>query len=451
MSESRTDLATIFALSSGRGRAGVAVIRIAGPRAGVVVDRMAAPRPKPRYAAFRRVKHPDSGQILDEALVLWLPGPRTETGEDMAELQIHGGAAVIRAVLGAIICIAGCRPAEPGEFAQRAFHNGRLDLTAAEGLADLIDAETEAQRRQALVQAGGGLARLYDGWRERLLAARGLAEAAIDFSDEADVAADALAGARREAEMLLAEVEAHLADGHRGEIVRDGFRVVLAGPPNVGKSSLLNALTRRDVAIVSPEAGTTRDVLEVRLDLGGYAVVLTDTAGIRDAEGAIEAEGIRRTLARARDADLVLWLVDAASIGPARPVDLQTIDAPILVVANKADLIGEKSKSEIPVNAILVSAVSGAGLAELIARLAAEVSAKAGGGDAPPVLSQERHRLGLSQGRDALRRILLDADLGAELQAEELRLAADALGRVVGRVDVEDVLAQIFGRFCIGK
>ena len=265
MSESRTDLATIFALSSGRGRAGVAVIRIAGPRAGVVVDRMAAPRPKPRYAAFRRVKHPDSGQILDEALVLWLPGPRTETGEDMAELQIHGGAAVIRAVLGAIVCIAGCRPAEPGEFAQRAFHNGRLDLTAAEGLADLIDAETEAQRRQALVQAGGGLARLYDGWRERLLAARGLAEAAIDFSDEADVAADALAGARREAEMLLAEVEAHLADGHRGEIVRDGFRVVLAGPPNVGKSSLLNALTRRDVAIVSPEAGTTRDVLEVPL------------------------------------------------------------------------------------------------------------------------------------------------------------------------------------------
>ena len=326
-----------------------------------------------------------------------------------------------------------------------------MDLTAAEGLADLIDAETEAQRRQALVQAGGGLARLYDGWRERLLAARGLAEAAIDFSDETDVAADALAGARREAEMLLAEVEAHLADGHRGEIVRDGFRVVLAGPPNVGKSSLLNALTRRDVAIVSPEAGTTRDVLEVRLDLGGYAVVLTDTAGIRDAEGAIEAEGIRRTLERARDADLVLWLVDAASIGPARPVDLQTIDAPILVVANKADLIGEKSKSEIPVNAILVSAVSGAGLAELIARLAAEVSAKSGGGDAPPVLSQERHRLGLSQGRDALRRILLGADLGAELQAEELRLAADALGRVVGRVDVEDVLGQIFGRFCIGK
>ncbi len=449
MSESRTDLATIFALSSGRGRAGVAVIRIAGPRAGVVVDRMAAPRSKARYAAFRRVKHPDSGEVLDEALVLWLPGPRTETGEDMAELQIHGGAAVIRAVLSAIGCIAGCRPAEPGEFAQRAFHNGRLDLTAAEGLADLIDAETEAQRRQALVQAGGGLAQLYDGWRERLLAARGLAEAAIDFSDEADVAADALAGARRDGARLLAEVEAHLADGHRGEIVRGGFRVVLAGPPNVGKSSLLNALTRRDVAIVSPEAGTTRDVLEVRLDLGGYAVVLTDTAGIREAEGAVEAEGIRRTLARARDADLVLWVVDACDPACTRPAEFENI--PILIVQNKIDMAEPSVGKNVPGGIVSVSAVTGQGLEGLITRLKDEVEGSLAGGDASPVLSQERHRRGLSQGRDALRRFLCGGNLGAELQAEELRLAADALGQIVGRVGVEDVLGQIFGRFCIGK
>ncbi len=449
MSESPLDLSTIYALSSGRGRAGIAVIRVAGPQAGAVVDGMASPRPKPRYAAFRRVKHPGSGEVLDEALVLWLPGPGTETGEDMAELQIHGGTAVIRAVLGAIGRIAGCRPAEPGEFAQRAFHNRRLDLTAAEGLADLIDAETEAQRRQALVQAGGGLARLYDGWRERMLVARGLVEAAIDFSDEADVAADAMARAGKEAEKLLAEVEEHLDDGHRGEIVRDGFRVVLAGPPNVGKSSLLNALTRRDVAIVSPEAGTTRDVLDVRLDLNGYAVVLADTAGIREAQGLVEREGIRRTLARARDADLVLWVVDASAPDWQRPAEFENV--PYLIVQNKIDIAGAGTSENVPGGLVSVSAVTGQGIDGLIQRLAGEVEDRTGGSEFAPVLTQQRHRCALEQGRDALRRFLQLGAFGPELKAEELRLAADALGRVVGRVGVEDVLGQIFGRFCIGK
>ena len=443
---------TIFALSSGTGRAGVAVIRVAGPAAGVVVDRMAAPRPKPRYAAFRRVRHPLTAEVLDEALVLWLPGPRTETGEDMAELQIHGGAAVIRAVLQAVGRIDGCRLAEPGEFARRAFHNGRLDLTAAEGLADLIDAETEAQRRQALAQAGGGLAKLYDGWRGRLLTARGLAEAAVDFSDEADVAADALARARLEARTLLVALQEHLDDGHRGEIVRDGFRVVLAGPPNAGKSSLLNALARRDVAIVSPEAGTTRDVLEVRLDLGGYAVVLADTAGLREAQGVVEREGIRRALGRAQDADLVLWLVDSTSPVWTPPMELGVAPDRVLVVLNKIDLSGPVTGQYVPGGIVSVSAVTGLGIAGLIERLHGEIAERLDdAGVGPVVLTQERHRRAIEQSRDALQRFLAGAEAGVELQAEDLRLAADALGRVVGRVGVEDVLGEIFGRFCIGK
>src|SRR5947207_7169603 len=247
---------TIFALSSGHGRAGVAVIRISGPAAGVVLDQMAAPRPRPRFAAFRRIKHPATGELIDHALALWFAGPRSETGEDMAELQVHGGRAVVAAVLEAIGKIEGCRLAEPGEFARRAFENGKLDLTGVEGLADLIDAETAAQRRQALRQTEGALGHLYAGWRQRLIATTALMEAAIDFSDEADVASDAVGKARTEAEALQAEIVRHLDDGHRGEVIREGFRVVLAGPPNVGKSSLLNALARRHVAIVSEEAGT---------------------------------------------------------------------------------------------------------------------------------------------------------------------------------------------------
>ena len=312
---------TIFALSSGHGRAGVAVIRVSGPMAGVVIERMAAPRPKPRFAAFRTIAHPGSGEVLDQALVLWFPAPKSETGEDMAELQVHGGRAVIAGVLGAIGSIAGCRPAEPGEFARRAFENGKLDLTGIEGLADLIDAETAAQRRQALRQADGALARLYGGWRAELIEAMALLEAAIDFSDEGDVAHDAETMARAKVAALADAIARHLDDGHRGELVRDGFQVVLAGAPNSGKSSLLNALARRDVAIVSDEAGTTRDIIEVKLDLEGLPVVVSDTAGIREAAGKVEQEGIRRALQRAKQADLVVWLVDATEVREAASLD----------------------------------------------------------------------------------------------------------------------------------
>jgi tRNA modification GTPase len=441
---------TIFALSSGHGRAGVAVIRVSGPVAGYVLDRMAAPRPKPRFAALRRIKHPWDGEVLDDGLALWFEGPKSETGEDMAEIHVHGGRAVIAAVLEGIGAIEGCRLAEPGEFARRAFENGKLDLTGVEGLADLIDAETAAQRRQALRQAEGALGQLYAGWRQRLVAATALMEAAIDFSDEVDVARDSVAKARVEAEALQAEILAHLDDGHRGEVIREGFRVVLAGPPNVGKSSLLNALARRDVAIVSAEAGTTRDVIEVKLDLDGLPIVVSDTAGIREATGSVEREGIRRTLGRAKAADLVLWMVDATDLEAPAPAELDARGDRLLVVVNKFDLLDGKVLQVLPEGALAVSALTGFGLDRLTLRLSAYARARIGTDEAP-ALTQARHRQQLLRCRAALSTFLNSPGEELELRAEDLRRAAQALGRITGAVDVEDVLGEIFGRFCIGK
>jgi tRNA modification GTPase len=443
--------ATIFALSSGHGRAGVAVIRISGPAAGTVLDQMAAPRPQPRFAALRRLKSPQTGELIDHGLALWFEGPRSETGEDMAELQVHGGRAVIGAVLEAIGSIEGCRLAEPGEFARRAFENGKLDLTGVEGLADLVEAETAAQRRQALRQAGGALSQLYAGWRQRVIAATALMEAAIDFSDEADVASDAVAKARAEGEMLQAEIVRHLDDGHRGEVLREGFRVVLAGPPNVGKSSLLNALARRDVAIVSEEAGTTRDVIEVRLDLEGLPIIVSDTAGLREAAGKVEEEGIRRTLGRARDADLVLWMVDATDLDAPVPAQLDVRAERMLVVVNKFDLLDGKVMLPMPDGAIAVSALMGFGLDRLTLRLAGFARARIGTGEEAPALTQARHRQQLERCRAALASFLASPIEEFELRAEDLRRAAQALGRITGAVHPEEVLGEIFGRFCIGK
>ena len=313
---------TIFALSTAPGRAGIAVIRVSGPAAGDLVDALAPPRAKKRFAALRRIRDPQTGETIDDGLVIWFGAPRTETGEDMAEFHVHGGAAIVKAMLAVLGRQPGCRLAQPGEFARRAFANGKLDLAQVEGLADLVDAETEAQRRQALGQMRGALSELYEGWRADLIRASALVEAAIDFSDEGDVASNAIEVAQGIVAELQAAIGAHLDDGHRGEILRDGFRVVLAGPPNAGKSSLLNALARRDAAIVSEEAGTTRDVIEVRLDLEGLPVIVTDTAGVREAQGAVEQEGIRRTLAHARDADLVLWLNDASVAAVAPPPEV---------------------------------------------------------------------------------------------------------------------------------
>ncbi|KAB2920125.1 MAG: tRNA uridine-5-carboxymethylaminomethyl(34) synthesis GTPase MnmE [Hyphomicrobiaceae bacterium] len=441
--------ATIYALSSGHGRAGVAVIRVAGAAAGDVLDRMAAPRPKPRVAGLRSIRHPTTAELLDQGLVLWFPGPQSETGQDMAELHVHGGRAVVQGVLHAIGTIGGCRLAEPGEFARRAFENGKLDLTGVEGLADLIDAETAAQRRQALRQADGELARLYGGWRKRLIDALALLEAAIDFSDEADVSRDAIENARREALSLQGVIAAHLDDGHRGEIVREGFQVVLAGPPNAGKSSLLNVLARRDVAIVSEEAGTTRDVIEVRLDLEGVPVVISDTAGIRDTAAPVEKEGIRRTLDRAQRADLVLWLVDAADPVWRLPPELAQLGDRALTVLNKIDLISGSLPEERQ-DGLRISAQTGAGLEALTKRLAEVARIRIGDSEAP-ALTQVRHRQQLEACAAALEAFSSHAFEAAEMAAEDLRRAAQSLGRLTGSIDVEDVLDQIFGRFCIGK
>jgi tRNA modification GTPase len=435
---------TICALASAPGRAGVAVIRISGPSAGDALRQLCGPPPPPRQASLRKIKDPRSGEVLDRGLALWLPGPASFTGEDIAELHIHGGRAVTGRVIDALRSLKGMRLAEPGEFARRAFENGRIDLTEVEGLADLIAAETEAQARQAIAQAEGGARAIYESWREELVKAQALAEAGLDFADEADVAADAAVQADAAVAKLVAAIETHLAD-RRGERLRDGFRVVIAGPPNVGKSSLLNALARRDVAIVSEEAGTTRDVIEVHLDLRGYPVIVTDTAGIREAEGAVEAEGIRRTLARVEDADLVLWMIDATAPAIADNCRLSPSSPPQIRVLNKVDVV------ELPAIAdgVALSAKTGEGISGLVDILAGRAEEGLAAGE-PAVITRARHRAELEAAAEALLRYRAERG-GPEIKAEELRVAARHLGRLTGRIDVEEVLGAIFSEFCIGK
>jgi tRNA modification GTPase len=442
--------ATIYALSSAPGRAGVAIVRVSGPEAGTALAVMAPPRAKPRVAAGRSILHPTTGERLDRGIVLWFPGPRSFTGEDVAELQLHGGRAVVKAVLEALGRIPGCRLAEPGEFARRAFENGKIDLAEVEGLADLIDAETEAQRRQALRQATGALSALYESWRRSLIDATALVEAAIDFSDEADIGETTFDRARAIVATLDAAVRHHLDDASRGEILREGFRVALTGPPNVGKSSLLNALARREAAIVSEEAGTTRDVIEVHLDLDGLPVIVSDTAGIREAAGRVEQEGIRRSLATARAADLVIWLMDAQDPHAALPDELKSLADRTLPVLNKVDLLTGGVPAILPDDMIAISATTGEGFAELTSRLAA-IARQSIGSHEEPAITQLRHRRLVEACHEGLAAFLAGNPNEVELRAEDLRRATDALGRITGRIDVEDVLDQVFGRFCVGK
>jgi tRNA modification GTPase len=429
---------TIFALSSGPPPAGIAVVRMSGPDVRFGLETLAGFVPEPRVAVLRPLKAADGG-LIDQSIVLFFPGPGSFTGEDVAELQVHGGRAVVAAVLSALSALPGFRPAEAGEFTRRALANERIDLTQVEGLADLIAAETEAQRRQAVAQAGGALGALAEAWRQRLVRARALIEAELDFPDEEDIpgavsvqAWDIVAG-------LEKEIVNHLAD-QRGERVRDGFEVVILGPPNVGKSSLLNAIAQRDVAIVTPEAGTTRDLIEVRLDLGGYAVTLVDTAGLRETESAVEQEGIRRAEERARAADLVLWLSD----GSGRMAEAPLPDA--IRVRNKIDLT---PGSDDGTGEIGVSAKTGQGIAELLAMVTERVAGLTPGTETP-LITRARHRAALESCRGAMVAALNHA-LPLELRAEELRHAGDALGRITGKIDVEDMLDVIFRDFCIGK
>ncbi|WBX85467.1 tRNA uridine-5-carboxymethylaminomethyl(34) synthesis GTPase MnmE [Sphingosinicella microcystinivorans] len=433
---------TIFSLSSGRPPAGVAVVRVSGPAAGAALRALARRLPSPRRAALVRLRAPD-GDAIDDALVLWFPAPASFTGEDVAELHVTGGPAVVAALLGALGGMDGLRPAEPGEFARRAFDNGKLDLTQAEGLADLIDAETEAQRRQALRQASGGLKALAEAWHARLLSILAETEAALDFGeDEEDVSARLVDDQGPGIAALGAEIDRHLARYRFAERLRRGLTIVLLGAPNAGKSSLINALARRDVAIVSPEAGTTRDLIEVHLDLGGVPATLVDTAGLRETEGVIEAEGVRRARARAEEADLVLFLV-----GPeGRDGDVPT---GAVVVESKADLRPDPpEQGHEQEQRLRVSAITGEGLASLEALLVDHARRLAGSGQ-DALVTHERQRAALAECRDALGTAAGENDV--VLRAESLRTAMRSLGRLTGRVGVEDILDIVFGRFCIGK
>jgi len=571
---------TIFALSSGRGPSAIAVVRISGPRAGAALEALGVKIPPPRKAGLARVREPASGEIIDEALVLWFPAPNSETGEDTAELQLHGGRAVIAATLAALGRVEGLRPAEAGEFTRRAFENGKLDLTAVEGLADLVSAETEGQRRQAFRQMKGLLGGRAEAWRQQLIQALALVEARIDFSDEGDVPENLVEPAVAIARSLADEIAGALADGGRGERLREGLVVAIAGPPNAGKSTLLNRLARREAAIVSPYAGTTRDVIEVHLDLGGLPVTLLDTAGIRETDDPVEMEGVRRARDRAASADLVLWVVDAADeisgrremstaesislagagtdsptglaaesesgfatsrqvgaltpiprlgrasepgadpdqarergdrghsgpgsgagVGQGAPVSaLNNPLPPVWIVLNKIDLLpGEQrnetrmqnnafsggshavAESKFRFNKILknivnknlpnmvndpltsatggqfardeaqfiLSATSGEGFEALLHSLSQFAESFMTGAESA-LVTRARHRRALEDTQHALRRAL---QLGSreDLLAEELRTAATALGRLTGRVDVEDILDVIFRDFCIGK
>jgi tRNA modification GTPase len=391
-------------------------------------------------------RHAETGELLDRGLALRFVKPSSYTGEDMAELHLHGGPAVVVAVLQALGGLPGLRPAEPGEFSRRAFENGKLDLTAAEAIADLVQAETAAQRRQALRQMAGELGRIYDGWRDRLSRALAHAEAAIDFSDD-ELPAGLDQAIRQQTSELIGEIDDHLADSRRGERLRDGLRIAILGAPNAGKSTLLNILARREAAIVSARAGTTRDVIEVHLDLGGYPVLLADTAGIRATADEIEGEGVRRAQAWAAEADLKLVLVEAAQWPTPTPEIADLIDANALVVVTKIDLV---SPVGLPgdYQAIGFSAKTGAGLTELMDRLTAAAARLLAAAETP-ALTRQRHRTALERCGEALRRSL-DAR-SAELAAEDLRLAVRELGRITGRVDVEDLLDIIFRDFCIGK
>ena len=442
--------ATIFALSSAPGRAGVAIIRVSGAGAANALKALVGELPEPRHAHLAALRDPSTGEALDQAITLWFPGPHSFTGEDVAELHLHGGRAVVQGVADALSELTGLRPADAGEFARRAFENGKLDLTEIEGLADLINAETQAQRRQALRQTEGALGALYDRWRNELIAALANIEAALDFSNEADVPGEVSARARPAVERLQTEIAVHLDDRHLGERLRDGFRVLLAGPPNAGKSSLLNALARRDAAIVSQEPGTTRDVIEVHLDLAGFPVLVMDTAGIRKARGEVEREGVARTFARAEDADLIVWLVDATAPLWEAPVELEEAGGEVATVLNKIDLAKPAPPKDISTQPIEISAKTGNNIDALTEAIAARAAQRLGAGEAP-ALTRTRHRLELENAREALGRFLAGPPEELELRAEDLRQAVQALGRITGRVDVEDVLDRIFAEFCIGK
>ena len=433
---------TIYALSSGALPSGVSVIRISGPLTKDILVSLVGSVPLERHASYRTIRTCNK-QPIDSGLVLFFPGPNSFTGEDVAELQIHGSKAVLAALFHVLDDIAGVRMAVEGEFSRRAFENGKLDLIEVEGLADLIGAETEMQRRLAVEHSAGGLSAIYDSWAERLTRSRALIEAELDFPDEDDVPGSVSDAVWADMEKLRNDIAEHLEAASAGEVIRDGFKVVIAGATNAGKSSLLNALARRDVAIVTEIAGTTRDVLQVDLDIDGYLVKLYDTAGLREADDRVEMEGVRRARIALRDADLVLLLIDMAN--PEIPDDLEQT-APHVTVGTKCDLIdGSADKYDLQ-----ISTTTGDGLPEL-RRMIGNIITDRFGGLSLAVPSRQRHKDSVAKCLQALDAAISETGVDLELRTEQLRIAAEYLGRITGRVDVEHLLGVIFSEFCIGK
>ncbi|WP_297507082.1 tRNA uridine-5-carboxymethylaminomethyl(34) synthesis GTPase MnmE [uncultured Caulobacter sp.] len=443
---------TIFAPATAAGRAAVAVVRISGPKSVTVIEALAGRAPAPRVASLRTLRH--GGKAIDEALVLRFAGPASFTGEDSAEFHVHGGRAVVEALMAALADL-GLRLAEPGEFTRRAFENGKLDLAQAEGVADLVDAETEAQRRQALGQVGGALSRRYDHWRELLVQSLAMLEAAVDFPDEElpeAVAERARPGLRK----LKAELDAALADAERGRRVRDGYRIALVGAPNAGKSTLLNALVERDAAIVTDIPGTTRDIIEVPMALAGYRVLIADTAGLRETSDLVEAEGVRRARAWADEADLRLWVVDGFHVKHPATRDA-TIRPGDWLVLSKTDIANAQALDEAEawglsedLHVKRVSAASAQSVGALRLALGEHVASALAGAEFPAA-TRLRHAERLGEARAYLERALSEIGLEVELAAEDVRLAGRALEKITGRVDPEDVLGRVFSTFCIGK
>ncbi|MZR29793.1 tRNA uridine-5-carboxymethylaminomethyl(34) synthesis GTPase MnmE [Sneathiella litorea] len=438
---------TIFALASGRGRAGVAVVRISGPGAFDALERISAkPLPKARSATLCQIYRSSDKSVIDQILSITFPGPNSFTGEDVVELHLHGSPAILTAVFEELVLLPAFRPALPGEFTRRAFEHGKMDLTEAEGLGDLVNAETDAQARQALRQMQGELGRLYEGWRSSLVSSLAHLEADIDFPDE-DLPDGVAKAISPKIAHLRREIEEHLADGHRGEKIRDGLNVVILGQPNVGKSSLLNVLARKEAAIVSDEAGTTRDIIEVPMDLAGYPVTIADTAGLRDSGNKIEQEGVRRARDRAKTADIRLFMTTAETPDiPEEFIDL--VEESDFRLINKTDILDQKVEDNPDSRIFALSVKTGKGIEAFLSALEADVTNRLDLSGAP-ALTRIRHRQALEECVAALQRF--EGAQESELAAEDTRLAVRALGRITGRVDVEDILDVIFGDFCIGK
>ncbi len=435
---------TIFALATAPGKSGVAVVRISGGQALAALASLSGIAPLPHAAQYTGFKNPASGDVIDKGLALYFKAPRSFTGEDVVELHLHGSPGVIRETLSVLSSIPGLRPAEPGEFTRRAFLNGKMDLVEAEGLADLIDAETAEQKKQALRQMYGKSSSEYLGLREGVIHSLALLEAYIDFPDE-DIPENVLAETEANIEKLRISLREMLAGATRGERIRDGLQVVITGAPNVGKSSLMNVIARRDVAIVSHHAGTTRDVIETHLDIGGFPVTLIDTAGLRESGDEVEREGIRRAVDRAANADVKLVMFDGKTWPEKDTASDAQIDDGAIVVVNKSDLIEKKNPDG---STVFISIKTGDGINELLGELEKRVT-RFFSSRTPAIVTRERHRALLSEALSHLERFSIKAPL--ELSCEELRRAALSIGKITGKIVVDDVLDVVFKRFCIGK